>query len=362
MMKPLSLLRLVCLPLFFFSLLANLSASPEAGDKKSPALLNIMQRELQRAKADLGKLDPAPYFISYSAKDQVVAVAVASEGSLVNSTQAHTRTADVIIRVGSPALDNTHGASRHTALRSNLLPLDDDPDAIAHVLWQLTYSGYRTAASAYLNVKTKNQVDAKEEDVSADFSLEKPTTSIEASREFAPADDKKLQEAARLYSAAFRKYPYVYHSMVMATSQNVLSYFVTTEGSRSFPAGAGEYCDRGANPRADGIELMRMETFQADTIGGLPNEPRWRAAQKRWRPIWTSCATRRLPNPTGPGTLSARRPPYSSMKCSAIGLRASGSAASRKARPLPNASTSRYCRRFSANQRSHATQARTELN
>ena len=111
MMKPLSLLRLVCLPLFFFSLLANLSASPEAGDKKSPALLNIMQRELQRAKADLGKLDPAPYFISYSAKDQVIAVVIASEGSLVNSTQAHTRTADVIIRVGSPALDNTHGAA-----------------------------------------------------------------------------------------------------------------------------------------------------------------------------------------------------------------------------------------------------------
>ena len=272
MMKPLSLLRLVCLPLLFFSLLVNLSASPEAGDKKSPALLKIMQRELQRAKADLGKLDPAPYFISYSAKDQVVAVVVASEGSLVNSTQAHTRTADVIIRVGSPALDNTHGASRHTALRSNLLPLDDDPDAIAHVLWQLTYSGYRTAASAYLNVKTKNQVDAKEEDVSADFSLEKPTTSIEASREFAPADDKKLQEAARLYSAAFRKYPYVYHSMVMATSQNVLSYFVTTEGSRIVSSRALVRIVIEAQTRAaDGMELMRVETFQADTISGLPN-------------------------------------------------------------------------------------------
>ena len=273
MMKPLSLPRLVCLLLFFFSLLTNVSASPEAGaDKKSPALLNIMQHELQRAKADLGKLDPAPYFISYSAKDQVVAVVVASEGSLVNSTQAHTRTADVIIRVGSPALDNTHGASRHTALRTSLLPLDDDPDAVAHVLWQLTYSGYRTASSAYLNVKTKNQVDAKEEDVSADFSLEKPTTSIGATREFAPADDKKLEEAARLYSAAFRKYPYVYHSMVMATSQNVLSYFVTTEGSRIVSSGALVRIVIEAQTRAaDGMELMRVETFQADTIVGLPN-------------------------------------------------------------------------------------------
>src|ERR1035438_3566721 len=55
MMKPLSIPRLVCLLVFCFSLLASLSASPEAGNK-SPVLLTVMQHELQRAKVNLGSL------------------------------------------------------------------------------------------------------------------------------------------------------------------------------------------------------------------------------------------------------------------------------------------------------------------
>ena len=269
MIKPLNIPRLACLLAFF--VLATLNAFPEAA--KSPALLTVMERELQRAKGDLGKLDPAPYFISYSAKDSTATVVLASEGSLVNSTQAHTRTADVIVRVGSLALDNTHGASRHSALRTSLLPLENDPDAIAHVLWQLTYSGYRTASSAYLNVKTKNQVDAKEEDVSADFSMEKPTNYLEASHELPTPDQKRLKDAALLYSTVLRKYPYVYQSMVMVTSQNVVSYFVSTEGSRVVSSGSIIRIAIQAQTRAaDGMELMRVETFQADTVNGLPSD------------------------------------------------------------------------------------------
>ena len=311
MMKPLSIPRLVCLLVFCLSLLASLSASPEAGNK-SPVLLTVMQHELQRAKVDLGKLEPAPYFISYSAKDQVASVVIASEGSLVNSTQAHTRTADVIVRIGSPALDNTHGVSRYTALRTNLLPLQDDPDAIAHVLWQLTYSGYRTASSAYLNVKTKNQVDAQEEDASPDFSLEKPTTYLEASheatRELAPAADKKLEQAVRLYSAAFRKYPYIYQSMAMASSQNVVSYFVSTEGSRVVASTTLVRLAIQAQTRAaDGMELMRVETFQADTASDLPSEAEVTRLVEKMASDLDRLRTAPLAEPfEGPALLSAR--------------------------------------------------------
>jgi len=50
-----------------------------AGEKDKPAakaapaadaLLQTMQAELNRAKTDLGKSDPAPYFLSYTVYDQ----------------------------------------------------------------------------------------------------------------------------------------------------------------------------------------------------------------------------------------------------------------------------------------------------
>ncbi len=307
MMKPLNIPRLICPLVFVFFVLSSLGASPEAGNQ-SPALLTVMQHELQRAQADLGKLKPAPYFMSYSAKDQIASVVLASEGTLLNSMQAHTRTADVIVRVGSPALDNTHGTSRYSALRTNLLPLDDDPDAIAHVLWQLTYSGYRTASSAYLNVKTKNQVDAQEEDASPDFSLEKPTTYLEATHEVAPADEKRLEEAVRLYSAAFRKYPYIYQSMVMASSQNVVSYFVSTEGSRVVASTALVRLAIQAQTRAaDGMELMRVETFQADTASDLPSEAEVTRLVEKMASDLDRLRTAPVAEPfEGPALLSAR--------------------------------------------------------
>ena len=71
-----------------------------------------MQRELKRAQPNLGQLDPAPYFTSYSVYDEEGTVVVGGLGSLLNSTEFHRRTGEVTMRVGSAALDNTHQESR----------------------------------------------------------------------------------------------------------------------------------------------------------------------------------------------------------------------------------------------------------
>ena len=67
-----------------------------------------MQGELQRAQNCLGKRAPAPYFLSYSVYAQSGAVAVGSEDSLISSTEIRRRTADVAMRIGAPALHNSH--------------------------------------------------------------------------------------------------------------------------------------------------------------------------------------------------------------------------------------------------------------
>src|SRR5271163_651745 len=140
-----------------------IGASPNPAEK-TDILLSTMQAEMQRAQTSLGKLDPAPYFLSYSVYDQSISFAVGSQGSLVSSTRARRRAVDVTMRIGTSALDNAHAENRGSAKTSGSLPLEDDRNAIAHELWRLTYEEYRKASNAYLNVKTKTQVHAEEED------------------------------------------------------------------------------------------------------------------------------------------------------------------------------------------------------
>ncbi len=271
-------------------------------------LAATMQQELQRARSELGKLDPAPYFISYSVYDQTSAVAVGSQGSLVNSVHARGRSANVIVRVGTPALDNTHQENRSSALSTGTLPIEDDSDAIAHVLWQLTYGGYRKASQAYLNIKTTTQVRAKEEDTSPDFSQETPQTHAGYEDSFPAPDYKTLEDNARHYSAYLRKYPYVYSSTVVITAQRTRFHFISTEGSRIVTTNAMVRLVIEAETRADdGMELMRVETFQAESADRLPKETEIAARMEKMATDLKALRAAPVAEPfDGPALLSGR--------------------------------------------------------
>ncbi|MBZ5572183.1 MAG: peptidase U62 [Acidobacteriia bacterium] len=252
--------------------IAPAHASPSSGESND-ALLSTMQQELQRAQANLGKLDPAPYFLSYSVHDQSMAVALGSQGSLVTSTRVRRRSADVTMRIGAPALDNAHEMHRGSAISSGTLPLEDDRDAIAHELWRLTYEEYRKASGAYLKVKTDTQVNAQEEDTSPDFSTEKASSHADY-RELAVAPAQAaLEKIVRQYSSYFRKYPDIYSSAAIITAERTRLHFVSTEGNHVVTPEASVRLVIQADTRAtDGMELMRVETFQAESLEHLPAE------------------------------------------------------------------------------------------
>jgi len=239
---------------------------------KQDAVITTMEKELLRAKGELSKLTPAAYFISYTVHDQQASFAVGMNGSLVTSSTGRKRLADVIMRVGSPAMDNAHGDNRPSAINTETLPLDDDADAIAHALWRLTFNEYRKASTAFLNVQTKSQVKAKEDDLSADFSNETAQTHTNY-KQVAPAPEQKAMEAfVRRFSAAFVKYPYIYSSGVAMTSEKSLQRFVSSEGGRVVMPDTVIRVAIQAETRAeDGMELMRVETFQADAMDKFPS-------------------------------------------------------------------------------------------
>ena len=255
-----------------------LMATPPTAVKPTTAngsdlVLATMRKELNRAETALAKSDPAPYFLSYTVYDQDQVLIAASDGGILSNSTTRRRTADVTMRVGSPQLDNTHGQSRSSGMTSGSLPLNDDPDAEARVLWELTNRAYRRAAPAYLNVKTNTAVQAEEEDKSPDFSKDAPQVHMDAKLKDPPFDRTAWEEEVRRISAAFRTYADVYYSTVMLQVSTSNSRTVTSEGTElAMPSATARLVIEAQTRADDGMDLLRVETFQAPAASGLPSE------------------------------------------------------------------------------------------
>ena len=244
-------------------------AAAAAGD----VVLKTMQGELKRATEGLAKSDPAPYFLSYTVHDQNLVILVGAYGSLLTNTTVQRRQADVTMRVGSPALDNTHGQSRASGMSSGTLPLGEDQDAIARVLWELTDRGYKRAGPSFLNVKTNTAVRAEEEDKSPDFSTETSVQHTGTALTVPPFDKAAWEEEIRRLSSAFRKYPDVYFASIVLQVQSANERMVNSEGTAiTSPSNSTRLVMEAQTRADDGMDLLRVETFQAPSAGGLPSE------------------------------------------------------------------------------------------
>src|SRR5713101_4182272 len=178
-----------------------------AASKPSDAVLDAMRQELSRATKELTKAENPPYFIGYSVYDQDFVIIVGSYGSLLTNASAHRREADVMMRVGSPALDNTHGDNRQSGMTSGPLPVDRE-------IWE---------------------------------------------------------QKIRNYSRAFRRYPEVYSSMAILQVDSTTSRFASSEGSAlTMPSASARLVIQAETRAEDGMELLRVETFQAPSAKELP--------------------------------------------------------------------------------------------
>jgi len=264
---------LLAVQLGCFPAMAGGTDAGKAVAKTTDPVLSTMETELNRAKTDLAKSDPAPYFLSYTVNDQDVIVIAGSFGGLLTDSAVKRRSADVTMRVGSPELDNTHGQSRSSGMTSEMLPLDGNAEATSRVLWQMTDRAYKRAAPAFMNVKTNTAVQAEEEDKSPDFSKEQPKVHVGEKLTEPPFDRKQWEQEVRRLSGAFRKYPDVYYATVMLQVSNVNLRMVNSEGSEIATPGASVRLVMEAQTRADdGMDLLRVETFQAPAASGLPSE------------------------------------------------------------------------------------------
>ncbi len=298
--------------IFLLLLVAFLGEKPLNAETplKAPddLLLTTMEKELRRGQAELAKQDPAPYFASYNVTDGESLVILSAQGGILTSTRTRHRAADVSMRIGTPVLDNTHEQERFSGITSGQLPQRDDPDAIARVLWKLTYEQYRKARQAFTNVKTKTAVRAKDEDDSPDFSQEKPSTYTDKAASVAFPEQKAWEELARRYSASFRRYPKIEEALVFLYAEKSHNYLVSTEGTKIVTADAIFRIMIEAETRADdGMQLMRVETFQFSDPAKFPSEAEVAASVQKMAKDLSALHAAPLAEPfSGPALLSGR--------------------------------------------------------
>jgi TldD protein len=282
------------------ALVARAAAKPAQAPQQAPVLLDAMTAELHRAFSSLGKAGPGatgldktgagktgddkqppPYFLSYSVSDASTVTIRAQYGALVESSANQARVGDVQVRVGDPKLDNTHGDHRASAVNSIQLPLGDDREALARSLWFATNAGYGTALDNYLRVQTEAQVRAKEEDTSPDFSEEPAQTHIGSVAPPVAIDRAAWEQKVGALSKVFRDYPDVYQNMVVLTVENETDYFASSEGSQIVaPHLAARLVVIAVTRADDGMDLFRDQTFEAETVDGLPRQAELEAAMR----------------------------------------------------------------------------------
>jgi TldD protein len=249
-----------------------------------PPLLDAMTAELSRAMGSLGKQGDKqvpPYFLSYSVADAMGISIRAQYGALVASDDSRQRVLDVQVRVGDPKLDNTHGAHRAAAVNTLQLPISDDREALSRSLWLATNSGYGTALDNFLRVKTEAEVRAKEEDNSGDFSSESAQVSVGKPAPAPVVDKAAWEERVRELSKIFREYPDVYQNVVMLTAQSETDYYASSEGSRlASPHQQARLIVFAVSRADDGMDLFRAQTFEAETVAGLPKQAELETAMR----------------------------------------------------------------------------------
>jgi len=289
-----------------------------AGAQQSTSvLMDAMTAELHRAFTSLGKQAPGkqeadkqlpPYFLSYAVSDASAVSIRAQFGALVDSSANHERVADVQIRLGDPKLDNTHGTHRGTAVKSLQLPLTDDREALGRSLWLATNAGYGTALDNYMRVKTEAQVRAKEEDTSPDFSQEAPQTYLGKPAPVVAVDRAAWEQRVKALSKIFREFPDVYQNVVLLTAQNETDYFASSEGSQVIaPHRLARLVVFAVTRAEDGMDLFRAQTFEAETVDGLPAQAELETAMRALGKSLVALRKAPLTEPfDGPAILSGR--------------------------------------------------------
>jgi TldD protein len=206
-----------------------------------PKLIAAMEAELDRSMKRLRNAGSAPiYFLAYRVYETETVDVAAAWGALESTHGSEpTRWLDVELRVGSPALDNTHKLRRtgwdyggfYGDRYSRAFPMESDEAAIRAALWESTDAELKRAQKKLTEIKANRSVSSAEEDPSPDFSLEKPSVHFGEPVTLS-VDRATWEKRARELSLIFREEAAIQSGAVYFSAHRVRRTLVSSEGTR----------------------------------------------------------------------------------------------------------------------------------
>jgi predicted Zn-dependent protease len=290
---------------------SRVEALQRAGD--TPALVKILQSELQRNFAVLRKESTPAYFIGYTVHDEQAAEIVASFGALERSDEHRGRFGTVEVRVGDYSLDNTHpirgegGGAAPRVGRISLPLTDDDSRPTQLAFWRATDRAFKLATETLTRVTTNVAAKVQEEDPAPDFSRETPQ--VDAGPPVSYTLDAAQWEARlRRLSAPFAHDPLIFSGEVSMSVRASNRYYTNSEGSQ-LATGDVQYriFMQAVTKAADGMELPLYNSYFSTTAEGLPDENRLLADVREMMDLLARLREAPLVEPySGPAILSGR--------------------------------------------------------
>lgn len=269
---------------------ATAVAAPEAAQVEPALPLRVADAELRRVMSSLQGKPDAPYYASYGLVETSMARISASHGALTSSSTGRAREADVDVRVGSPALDNTHKIRDASWFESDRraivrLPIEDDERVIREQLWQATDDAWREARRRLTKVLGNEAVKVERADSSPDFSPAPAERDVQAPIPL-KLDVAAWEALTREVSKVFLEYPEVTDSMVSLTAESELRMFTSSEGALlQQPRTRYRVSVMAVGVAEDGMELEVYDYADSASVEGLPDRAALlamaRAAAKR---------------------------------------------------------------------------------
>ena len=191
-------------------------------------LLEALITELDRSKAQL-KMDQVarPYYIEYRVNDVDEFQAEAAFGALRENERMHYRVLHVVVRIGDYKQDSYYNQGTG---ETNVLPLDDDPIALRHLIWLATDEAYKAAGQAYtekLAALEQFSTDAHPVD---DFAKEPVVTDVQPVVTL-KVDDASWKKTLEDVTGLYRQYPDVQSVSASVRFTAANEYLVNSEGT-----------------------------------------------------------------------------------------------------------------------------------
>lgn len=250
----------------------------QAGAFAADKFMSTLDNELNRSFKLLQKKGTYPlYYLAYRVFEDDYVSLKGKFGALTKeSDPSKFRNLQVELRVGDSHMDNSHklrgSTNTVTHVWSDSLPIEDDDKAIANVLWRSTDKAFKAAQKQLTLVKASRALKVKEQDLSGDFTDEKPCHYLGEVMEFSPTTSDWRNRLRRL-SGLFNKYDRVRDSAVNYSSERQISYMVSSDGAVKREELRSNLVSVYAEAVADdGMILWFYDRFESTDAEGLPSE------------------------------------------------------------------------------------------